>query len=178
MAEDTGTDGTATDADQGGTATTTTTTGADQNAGATDLGEAGKRALAEERRARKAAEKERDELRKAAMTDQEKAVAAAKADALTEANKAIAPRLVAAEFRALAAAAGVTREALDGFLKYADLTRFVGDDGEPDAKEITAAVKSLGGNTSGRADFDGGNRGGAARPLDMSTLIRQKAGVI
>jgi DNA-binding phage protein len=172
MAEDTTTDaGTATDTD----ADNTTTTG--QQTAATDLGDAGKRALAEERRARKAAERELEALRKTAMTEQERAIADAKTAALTEATRAAGPRLVRAELRAAAAEAGLSKAALDGFLEYADLARFLTDDGEPDSKTIAAAVKRLGGGT-GRADFDGGARGGTARPQNMSDLIRQKAGVI
>ena len=165
-------DASATEGDQGKTGS------ADQDAGKTDLGDAGKRALDEERRARKAAEKELAALRKASMTEQEKAIAEAKTAAATEANKATAPRLVRAELRAAAAEAGLPKQALDGFLKYADLSRFVNDAGEPDDKAIAAAVKDLGGTTNGRADFDGGARGGSARPQSMNDLIRQKAGVI
>lgn len=152
-----------------------TTTG--QQTAATDLGDAGKRALDEERRARKAAEKELATLRKASMSEQERAIAEAKTTATAEANKAAGPRLVRAELRAAAAEANLPKQALDGFLEYADLNRFLSTDGEPDSKAIAAAVKSLGG-TVGAADFDGGPRGGPARPLDMSTLIRQRAGVI
>lgn len=173
MAEDTtGTDGAATADD------------IDISDAPPELADPGRQALQVERKARldaekarKAAEKEIEKLRSAAMSDQEKAIAAAKTDALAEANKAAAPRLVRAELRAAAAEAGVPKDALDGFLEYADLKRFVNDDGEPDSKAIAAAVKRLGGG-SGRADYDGGSRGGAARPLDMSTLIRQKAGVL
>lgn len=176
MAEDTTTDaGTATDTDADNT-TTTTTTG--QQTAATDLGDAGKRALDEERRARRKAEKELADLRKSAMTENERAIADAKSTALTEANKAAAPRLVRAELRAAAAEAGLPKDALDGFLEYADLARFINDDGEPDSKQIAAAVKRLGGNASGRADFDGGARGKAARPQSMNDLIRRTAGVI
>lgn len=180
MADDTGTTdqaGSATDTDQG-TSTNTGTGDAGQGAGNDALADAGKRALQEERRARKAAETELAKLRAAAMTEQEKAIAEAKTAALAEANKAASPRLVRAELRAAAAEAGVPKDALDGFLEYADLGRFLGDDGEPDSKAIASAVKRLGGNGSGRADFDGGSRGGAARPLDMSALIRQKAGIL
>lgn len=165
-----------TDAELTGSATDQDT--GTQQTGTADLGDAGQRALAEERRARRAAEKELATLRKAAMTDQERAVADAKSAALVEAAKAAAPRLVRAELRALAAEAGLAKDALDGFLEYADLSRFVGDDGEPDSKQIAAAVKRLGGAENRSTDFDGGARGGAARPLDMSSLIRQKAGVL
>jgi hypothetical protein len=78
--------------------------------------------------------------------------------------------------RAAAAEAGLAKEALAGFLEYADLSRFVGEDGAPDDKAITAAVKKLGG--SGRpTDFDGGARTPASTPADMNALIRRTAGV-
>lgn len=151
--------------------TTGTSTG---TAGETDLGDAGKRALAEERKARKTAEAELAKLRKAAMSEQERAIAEATTTATAAANKAAAPRLVRAEFRA-AAAGQVDKQTLDAYLEDVDLSKFVGVDGEPDTKAIEARIKRLGGGRS--ADFDGGTRGGAARPLDMSALIRQKAGV-
>ncbi len=146
-----------------------------QQTATADLGDAGKRALDEERRARRKAEKELADLRKAAMSEQERAIAEAKSSALAEANKAAAPRLVRAEFKA-AAAGKVDKETLDAYLEDVDLSKFVNDDGEPDVKAIEARIKRLGGGKS--ADFDGGARGGAARPLDMSALIRQKAGVV
>lgn len=142
-----------------------------------DLGDGGKRALAEERKARRLAEKQLEALRKSTMTDQEKAVAEAKAAGLAEAKKAAAPRLVRAEFKA-AAAGLVDKETLDAYLEDVDLSRFVDDDGEPDEKAISARVKRLAGGNGSRVDFDGGGRGGAARPFDMNSLIRSKAGVI
>lgn len=178
MAEDasTGSDSTTTGGtDDDSTATVGTAQGGTDGDG---LGEAGKRALDQERRARRAAEKELEKLRSAAMSDQEKAIAAAKTAAMAEATRAAGPRLVRAELRAAAAEAGLPADALAGFLEYADLNRFLTEDGEPDGKAITAAVKRLGGNAAGGASYDGGARGGAAKPLDMSTLIRQKAGVI
>lgn len=140
-----------------------------------ELGDAGKKALAEERRARRVAERELEQLRKASMSDQEKAVAEAKQAGLTEAARATAPRLVRAELRAAAAEAGLGKDALAGFLEYADLSKFVSEDGEPDSKAITAAVKRLGGSTP--TDFDGGARTSAAKPTDMNARIRQLAGL-
>lgn len=178
---DEGTEGApATGADQDGT--DTAGAGADAgDAGAQGgsdggLAEAGRRALAEERRARKAAEAELAKVRKASMTEQERAVADAKASGAAEASKASAPALVRAELRAAAAEAGVPRDALVGFLEYADLSRFVSDSGEVDDKAISAAVKRLGGG-NGRANFDGGARGKSATPNDMNSLIRAHAGV-
>ncbi len=159
-------DHTATCADQ----STNTTTG-DQ---ADDLGDAGRRALAEERRARKAAERELANLRKAAMSDQERAVAEARTAGATEAARAAAPRLVRAEFRA-AAAGQVDRQTLDAYLEDVDLTKFIGDDGEPDLKAIAKRIERLGGGRP--ADFDGGARSTAAAPTDMNSLIRRAAGV-
>lgn len=110
-----------------------------------------------------------------AMTDAEKAVADAeargKASALTESGQ----RLARAELKAAAVAAGVDKATLDGFLEFADLKRFVGDDGEPDSKAIASAVKKLGGDRP--ANFDGGARTTAAGKTDMNALIRQAAGL-
>jgi hypothetical protein len=116
-----------------------------------------------------------DAGRKAAMSDQERAVAEARAVGVTEAARNAAPRLVRAELRAAAAEAGLGRDALAGFLDYADLNRFVTEDGEVDDKAITAAIKKLGGGRP--ADFDGGARTPAAKPSDMNSLIRRAAGL-
>lgn len=124
----------------------------------------------------RAAQNELEKVRKASMTENEKAIAEAATAARVEAAKAAAPRLVKAELRAAAAEVGLSREALSGFLEYADLSRFVTEDGEVDDKAVTAAIKKLGGAGRG-TDFDGGARGGAARPTDMSSIIRRQAGV-
>ncbi|GAA2566255.1 hypothetical protein GCM10010435_44290 [Winogradskya consettensis] len=121
------------------------------------------------------AAKELEKVRAAAMSEQERAVAEAKTAGQTEASRAAAPRLVRAELRAEAVEAGLAKEALDGFLEYADLSKFVGDDGEPDSKAIAAAVKRLGGGKA--TNFDGGPRTTAAKPADMNALIRQAAGL-
>lgn len=130
-----------------------------------------------EERARKdaGAAKELEKVRAAAMTETEKAVAEAKTAGAAEAARAAAPRLVKAELRAAAADAGLPKESLAGFLEYADLSRFVGEDGEVDEKAIGAAIKKLGGGKP--ADFDGGARTTASKATDMNALIRQRAGV-
>jgi hypothetical protein len=148
----------------------------------TDLGEAGQKALREERtkakdlgRQLREAQRELEKFRTASMSEQEKAVAAAKAEGATEASRTSAPRLVKAELRAAAAEAGLSKDALAGFLDYADLSKFVTDDGEPDDKAIAAAVKRLGGGSA--TDFDGGARTPAGKPADMNSLIRRQAGL-
>lgn len=128
------------------------------------------------RRQLRETQRELDKVKAASMSEQERAVAEAKAAGQTEAARAAAPRLVRAELRAAAADAGLGKDALAGFLEYADLSKFVGDDGEPDTKAIEAAVKKLGG-TGRSTDFDGGARTPAAKPTDMNSLIRHQAGV-
>ncbi len=126
------------------------------------------------RRELREAQRELEKTRAASMTEQEKLVAEARQAGATEALKASGGRLVKAELRAAAAESGVPKTALDGFLEYADLSRFVGDDGEPDGKAIEAAVKKL---APVRADFDGGARTPAGKPADMNALIRRQAGL-
>lgn len=123
----------------------------------------------------RAAQAELDKVRQAGLSEQEKAVAAAKAEGLTEAQKSTAPRLVRAELRAAAAEAGLAKDALTGFLEYADLSKFVSDDGEVDDKAIAAAMKKLGGGK--RTNFDGGSRTSAPAGTDMNSLIRRGAGM-
>lgn len=157
-------------------------TATDEQHSSDELGDAGRRALQEERQKAREATKqlravnaELEKLRTAAMTETERAVAEAKQAGATEAARASAPRLVRAELRAAAAEVGLPREALAGFLEYADLTKFVSADGEPDEKAIAAAVTRLGGAST--TDFDGGARRTAAQPASMSALIRRQAGL-
>jgi hypothetical protein len=127
------------------------------------------------RRELRAAQAELEKVRQAGLSEQEKAVSVAKAEGHAEALRAAAPRMVRAELRAAAAESGVAKYALDGFLEYADLSKFVGDDGEPDSKAIAAAMKKLGGGKP--ADFDGGARTTAPKGADMNSLIRHAAGI-
>jgi hypothetical protein len=120
------------------------------------------------------AAKELEKVRAAAMSETEKAVAAAKAEGTLEAAKAAAPRLVRAEFRA-AAAGQVDKQTLDAYLEDVDLSKFIGEDGEPDLKSIEARIKRLGGGKA--TNFDGGARTSAAKPTDMNSLIRHAAGM-
>jgi hypothetical protein len=114
----------------------------------------------------------------AAMTDNEKALADAEQRGRSAALQGAGVRLARAELRA-AAAGKVSESALAGFLEYADMSKFVGEDGEPNEKAIAAAVKKIGGDkpTGSDTTFDGGARGNAAKPNDMNTLIRRSAGL-
>jgi hypothetical protein len=159
-----------------------TATDQQANSAANELGEAGKRAIQEERRKAKelagqlkAANAELEKFKAASMTEQERAVAEAEQRGETAALSKTAGRLARAEFRA-AAAGLVDKDTLDAYLEDADLSKFVGADGEPDTKAIEARIKRLGGGER-RTDFDGGARSSAAKPTDMNQLIRQRAGL-
>ena len=66
---------------------------------------------------------------------------------------------------------------LAGVFDYLDLSRFVGDDGEPDEKAIKAFVGGLPKKgDEAPPSFDGGTRTTPAAPQGMSTLIRKAAG--
>lgn len=85
-----------------------------------------------------ALQRELDGLKQSAMSDQEKAVVAAREDGLRAGRAELSGRLVGAEFRALAAGRTVNGEPLDvaGLLEDIDPARYVGEDGEVDADRV------------------------------------------
>jgi hypothetical protein len=85
--------------------------------------------------------KELDDLRKASLPDSERAIEEAKEKARTETLAEVGSRLANAELRAAAAAAGV--EIPDTVSQYLDVSRFIGDDGNPNAEAISTFVASL-----------------------------------
>jgi hypothetical protein len=118
-------------------------------ADAADLGDAGKRALEAERTARKEAEKARkaverelDELRKANLSESEKALAEAEARGRTAATTQFGQRLAAAQFVAEAAKRNPDFDAAS-VLEDLNLAKYVTDDGEPDGKGIASVVERL-----------------------------------
>lgn len=118
------------------TATTTT----DPDAGA-------KKALENERQARRDADKaakalkaELDALKAAQMTDTEKAIADAVAKARAEVMAEVGSSLVDAEFKA--ASAGFTLD-VDALLENLDRRKFMGEDGKPDKARIGEFVTKL-----------------------------------
>jgi len=151
------------------------------------LGDAGKRALADERNARRAAERaakatraELDKLRAEGQTETEKAIAKAKADGATEALTKANERVLKAEVRA--AAAGKLTDPADAarFLDLSDFT--VGEDGDVDTKALGQAIDRLlkerpylgsAGGKRSTGGADGGARGntGKAAP-DMNAWLR------
>lgn len=150
-----------------------------------DLGDNGKKALEVERAARKesdrrykALEKEVEKVRQASMSEAEKAVAEAKAAGRTEAVTEFGKRLARTEFDALAGRRNKDFDTASA-LEYIDLSRFVGEDGEPDAKAIKAAVERLvpaPAANDGPPSFDGGARTAASATKGMNGLIRSATG--
>ncbi|MER6380779.1 hypothetical protein ABT274_12450 [Streptomyces sp. NPDC001127] len=134
------------------------------------------KALSDENEKRwKAASKQLEELRAERMTDQEKALVQARADARQEALTELSATLTEAEIRAQAATAGVSVQT-----EYLDLTRFLGDDGRPDAERVAAYVAGQSATTA-QPKFPqlmgaGHHRGGSNRvtsmdPTELANLI-------
>jgi biotin carboxyl carrier protein len=124
----------------------------------------------------RAAQTELEKSREASMSEQEKAVAAAKAEGAADATKATNERLVKAEVRA--AAAGKLADPSIA-VRLLDLSEFEVDaNGDVDGKAIGKAIDALVkqypalATTNGHGSGDGGARQGA--PTDMNALIRSR----
>jgi hypothetical protein len=118
------------------------------------------------------ASEELEALRKQSMSEQEKAVAEAKAAGAAEAAKSHGTELAAAKLEAAAAAKGLDLSSLDGLLNVA---AFVGDDGKVDTAAITKAVEKLAksfpaGPKRGSGDFDGGNGAGQITEAQLAQM--------
>ncbi len=124
-------------------------------------------------KANAAAARELAELRQQTMTDTEKAVAVARAEARTEALREGASRIVDAEIRAAIAGRSVD---VDALLEGLDRNRFVTDDGEPDRKAIIRWVDRIAPDNGRVPPVPGGPRGASPQQQDMSSLIRRSAG--
>lgn len=146
-----------------------------------DLGDAGKRALAEERAARKAAEKlaadnakRIEELENASKSDSEKAIAQAKKDGAAEVLVRVHDQVRRSEVKAALTAAGINPSVLDLATKADEFAALkVSDDGEVEG--LAAAVEAF---KKARVDLftkpaaagsaDGGARG------DGKTITREQ----
>jgi hypothetical protein len=148
-----------------------------------DLGDAGKRALEDERRARRDAEKaakearkQLDALKQASMNEQEKAVEAARAEGRAEATKSATARIVASEIRA---AAGRKLADPEDAVRLLDHDDFVGEDGEINNRKLGAAIDRLlkdkpylGGATPRTGTPDQGPQGNSPEGFDADRYIR------
>lgn len=119
------------------------------------------------------AKTELEKQRQAAMTDAERAIAEAETKGRTAAASEFGKRLATAEIKTAATEAGAD---LTGVFDYLDLSRFVGEDGEPDEKAVKAFVDGLPKKDPGTPSFDGGTRTPPPAQQGMSGLIRKAAG--
>lgn len=109
-----------------------------------ELGDAGKRAIAAERKLRSEAEKaakasqaELDKLRSQTMSEQEKAVSAARDEGRLATLKEVGVKLVEADIRVAAAGRPVD---LDALIEGVDASKFLDADGNPDREAIAGWV--------------------------------------
>lgn len=144
-----------------------------------DLNKAAEKARKEGRS--RAMDEAKEAARLASMSESER-LAAEKAEAVklaADATENANQRIIRAEAKVIAGAAGVKAEQLSYVLKLADLSAVtIGEDGEPDAKEITTAITAVlkdfpllsnGKLPQADAGAGGGHSGGA---FDMNAMIR------
>lgn len=119
---------------------------------------------ADEAKANAAAAKELEQFRQASMSDQEKAVATARAEARAEALREVGAERVADAVRVAAAGRSVD---VDALLEGLDRSRFLDDEGQPDVNAIAAwvdrvAPKPTENAPTGFPDLGQGARGSSA----------------
>lgn len=123
------------------------------------------------------AAKELEQVRQQSMSEQEKAVAQAKADGLAEGLVAGAARLAAAEIRA-AAAGRMTSEQLGALLEGLNLAAFIDAAGEVDQAKVARFVDGIAPEAEekdtrqGFPDLGQGARGSAGAALNGDPLLR------
>lgn len=176
---------TATPTEPAATPEPTSTTSAEPQTSATDdLGDAGKKALDAERARAKEFEKqakqfqrELEQHKQASMSEAEKAVAEAEKRGAATATKTLGERLVRSDFTAAAARINPEFDVTE-VLDDLNLTKFVGEDGEPDTEAIKKAAERLVPPSGGPRppSFDGGARTTAPAPVGMNQLIRKAVG--
>lgn len=116
------------------------------------------------------AAKELEQVKQASMSDQEKAVELAKAQARTEALLEVAVDRVDDSVKLACAGRNVD---VDALLEGLDRTRFVTDDGKPDTDAITAWVDRIAPKSDQpyQADLGQGSRAGSQTPLGSDPLL-------
>jgi hypothetical protein len=128
------------------------------------------------RTAAKQAQTEAEKRQRESMTEAERAVAEAETRGWTSAVEALGERLVRSQFLAAAAKRNAAHDT-EPLLEDLNLKKYIGDDGEPDAKAIAKAVERLvPAPPSGPPSFDGGARKSAPGAPDMNQLLRAAAG--
>lgn len=138
-------------------------------------------ALEKERDLHKAAKQQLSQLnqaQRAAMDEGERKILEAREAAAAEVRTQYGSRLAQTEFRVAAAERNPGYDVAKA-LAYVDLSKFVGEDGEPDSKAIKAAVADLVPQADGQApppSFDGGSRTPGSTGASFNQMIRQAAG--
>lgn len=124
----------------------------------------------------KALESELEKFRQASMTEQEKQVTEAENRGRLAAAGEFGKRLARTEFDALAGRRNADYDTAPA-LELIDLAKFVGDDGEPDAKAIRAAVERIVPEPqTGPPSYDGGPRASTPPAVDMNKRMREALG--
>lgn len=113
-------------------------------------------------------------FRDGAMSENEKAVAAAREEGAKKARSEMAGSLVTASISAVAKGAGIADGAISGILAVLDTSRFINDDGTVNHKLIESTIASLA--PKERTSFEGGPRKTSSAPASMSDMIRRAAG--
>lgn len=171
--------------------TTQTTTETDPATGATPttddgLGDAGKKAISDERKQRRDAEKranaleaELAALRQQSMTEQERAVESARAEGRAEATKMLGAARVESAF-AVAATGRLEQATLKVLLPGLDHGAFMTDDGNVDQDKVDAFIDGIAPKGQQRGPLDlgqgsrlsnaGGTGGQSADPLERSLI--------
>lgn len=129
-------------------------------------------------KANAAAARELDELRAKHMTEQERAVHEARAEARREALAEASSKLVAAELRARAAGR-MNAEQLEVLLGAVDTRTFTTDTGDVDVERVAAYIDGIAPApidtpppTPGFPDLGQGNRGASNTALNGDPLLR------
>jgi hypothetical protein len=126
----------------------------------------------ENREAAKALEKQRQ----ASMTEAERVAAQERAAGAAEAVARFGQRLARTEFDAIAGRRNPEFDTAPVF-EFLDLSKFVGEDGEPDVKAIKAAVAKLVPEPpKGPPSYDGGARTAPPGQADMNRIMREALG--
>lgn len=122
------------------------------------------------------AAKELEQLRKATMSDQEKAVEAARQEARQQAIQELGTARAEDAIR-FSVGERLPEKELDDLLGDLNLARFLNEDGTVNRQKVASYVERIVPPTKTFPDLGQGARGAAEKPSDMNRLIRKGAGL-
>lgn len=124
-----------------------------------------------------------EKVRQSSLTEAERAVVEAEQRGRQAALADLGKRLARTQFEAVAARRNSAYD-VESALEYLDLSRFLGDDGEPDGNAITAAVERLVPEPSAGSPRPVGDADLGARPAPLAlngdgieNALRKKLGI-